>query len=102
MRLILVALLAGLCAVSAVSVRKSNPNKSFQTLILSLKDSTNYAQKQKDVWRLFKYINQPSYYKDHVEIAHNYHLSKNVAAYSVSTTWSSGFVLRSVLFRNLK
>jgi hypothetical protein len=65
MRLILVALLAGLCAVSAVSVH-----------------STNYAQKQKDVWRLFKYINQPSYYKDHVEISHNYHLSKNVAAYS--------------------
>ncbi|RZC34455.1 Hemocyanin N domain containing protein, partial [Asbolus verrucosus] len=75
MRFLLVALLAGLCAVSAVSVGNVDPEYSG-------KDTGNYSQKQKDVWRLFKYINQPSYYKDHVEIANNYNFYENKELYN--------------------
>ncbi|XP_044272296.1 hexamerin-like [Tribolium madens] len=66
MRFILVAVLAGLCAVSAISTS----------------ESSNYSQQQRDVWRLFKYINQPSYYKDHVEIAHSYNFYDHANSYA--------------------
>uniref|UniRef100_UPI00313433C7 hexamerin 1B precursor n=1 Tax=Tribolium castaneum TaxID=7070 RepID=UPI00313433C7 len=58
MRFLLVAALAGLCAVSAVSVEN---------------DTYKYSQeKQKEIFRLFKYINQPSFYPDFMEVAQSY------------------------------
>lgn len=43
-----------------------------------------HNQIQQDILRLFRYVNQPSYYKDHVEIANSYSLEANVQQYSVS------------------
>lgn len=85
MRFLLVALLAGLCAYSAAVAI----GKKFVFLFIffsnnTLLDSTNYAKYQKDIFRLFKYINQPSYYKDHVEIAHTYKFHENANLYTVS------------------
>jgi hypothetical protein len=67
MRFLLVALLAGVCAASAVSVQN---------------EPVTNPQRQKEIYRLFKYINQPSYYKDHIEIAENYHFYENKEGYS--------------------
>ncbi|EFA09144.1 hexamerin 3 precursor [Tribolium castaneum] len=39
-------------------------------------------QKQKDVLRLFRYVNQPSYYKDFNEIAQNFDLEQNYNNYA--------------------
>lgn len=41
-------------------------------------------QKQLDILRLFRYISQPSYYKDFEEIAKTYSIEKNIDGYTVS------------------
>ncbi|XP_044272349.1 arylphorin subunit alpha-like [Tribolium madens] len=69
MKFLLVAALAGLCAVSAVSVGNDYHHEYNQ-------------QRQKEIYRLFKYINQPSYYPDHVEISNSYKFWEHKSDYT--------------------
>lgn len=46
-------------------------------------------QRQLDILRLFRYINEPTYFKDFVEIASSYSVESNIEAYTVSFEDSS-------------
>jgi hypothetical protein len=61
MRFTVVAVLAGLCALALAYPEQKITNKQF-------------LERQRDVLRLFRHVNQPSYYKDHVEIAQSYNI----------------------------
>lgn len=52
-------------------------------LIVELADKA-FLEKQKDILRLFKYVNQESYYKDHVDIAKQWDIPKQISQFSVS------------------
>jgi hypothetical protein len=61
MRFTVVAVLAGLCALALAYPEQKITSKQF-------------LERQRDVLRLFRHVNQPSYYKDHVEIAQSYNI----------------------------
>ncbi|RZC33552.1 Hemocyanin C domain containing protein [Asbolus verrucosus] len=69
MRFAVVALLAGLCALAL-----ARPEHKFT--------DKQQAERQRDVLRLFRHLNQPSYYKDHVEIAQQFHLERHYDSFS--------------------
>lgn len=50
-----------------------------------------FLAKQKDMLRLYKHVNQESYYKDHIDIAKSWQIKDNVNAYTVSLA-SSAFL----------
>ena len=82
MRFLLVALLAGLCA--AVSV-PNGKHTFFGTIKSNFYTGTGYqASRQKEIYRLFKYVNQLSYYPDHIEIGKSYRFYENKPEYTVS------------------
>ncbi|XP_044272322.1 hexamerin-like [Tribolium madens] len=68
MRFIVVAIL-GCCALALAFPEHKISNKQF-------------LERQRDILRLFKHVNQPSYYKDHVEIAQNFHIHDHYDHYT--------------------
>lgn len=62
---------------------KNNNNRNY-LIVFSLGDKI-FLERQKNILRLFRYINQPTYYKDLAELSNTYSVETNVEAYSVST-----------------
>ncbi|KAF2896224.1 hypothetical protein ILUMI_09950 [Ignelater luminosus] len=74
---IAVVILAGLCAIALAD----RDGQVYGQVPFKTADK-QHNQIQHDILRLYKYVNQPSYYKDHVEIANSYSLEANIQQYS--------------------
>jgi len=97
MRFTLVVLLGVLCALTLANPVHDGHYKVVDKQLLA---------RQKDILRLFKYVNQPSYYKDHVDIAQNFKLFEdNLDSYvkpevvkHFRRVWENGFLPRGHIF----
>ncbi|KAJ8957383.1 hypothetical protein NQ318_004863 [Aromia moschata] len=94
MKLAVVVLVAGLCAIASTNVVKEQ----------KVADK-NYQKIQKDVLLILQNINQPSYYKEYVDIGNTYSVSENKQKYTNQSAveqflqqYQYGFLPRGQIF----
>jgi len=80
MKVTLVALFVGLCAVAlATPILEELHGVGYNQYKIT---DQGYLKWYKDVLRLFKYVHQPTHFKDHVDIAKDWHIENHLHAYT--------------------